>query len=183
MNKYQEVATRPDRPLGSPWRIRTYGAVLGAGIPILIAGVAYWLPGGGLLPVLGLWGAIVGLGAGAAYADLAITSDSPLHTGLHVAWKAALAGTLAIVIPYCAVFFVPAIAVGIVLGGMVSLPVALVSVLVLRFTARRQRVARTIAIALIGLSLAVGGSALLDVVHGSPGRTSVDGGGSAWIAP
>ena len=134
-------------------RIPLSGAVFGGGIPLLATGLSYWAGGWGTLCVLLLLGAGVGVVVGYRSARRAVASTSPVQTSFGIALVAAFVGTVVIIVldslaatasgedaywmPYVIVIGIP---VGLIIGMVMSSPVALISVFLVRRMARRLNI-------------------------------------------
>ncbi len=151
MNKYHVIEwSGAFADLVSSRRIPLFGAALGGGIPLLMTAWSYWADGWGTPSVLFLIGAGVGVVVGYRSAWRAVASTSPVKTSFGTAFLAAFVGTVVVItvdafealpsgegaywMPYVIVIGIP---IGLIIGMMMSSPVALISVYLVRRMARR----------------------------------------------
>jgi hypothetical protein len=180
MNKYQVIAPALSTEIGQDRRLRIQGAVLGGGIPLLPS-VAYWFPGWGAVAAIACWGAVVGAVAGWRYADPSVTTPSPSRLAFRVGVKAAEIGALGVGAAYWVALVVLtgnvgaaiwlgaiAVAVGVVVGSLFTVPIALVSIIALRRTIGHRPTADAIALGLVAACVIIVGAITIDLAHGGP---------------
>lgn len=187
MNKYRVITPALAAEIGRDRRLRIQGAILGGGIPLLLAAVSYWIRGWSGIGALALLGAGVGTVMGWRSAERAATTASPASMAVMVGAKGALAGSCAygavsavaiaaftMNVWFAAVFAALVVVAGVVVGSVLGVPVALLSVFLLRGMGGDGRRAKVLATALLAACLVVGGAAVLDFAVNGPARLKSD---------